>query len=852
MQMIKNEFKFIFHNKLILLSTTVIMLIPFLYCIFFLKSVWDPYGHTGDLPVAVVNQDRPVRYQGKTMDVGKQTVAEMKKNDQLEWHFVSKTKAADGLKHRKYYTVITIPKDFSKNATTVLSTSPKKMTLSYKTNDSLNYIGRVISDMGAKQLNTEIREQVTKAYATAVFKQLKTVGSGMKSAAKAETQLHDGTVTLNDGLNLYAVGVNQLNNGVQTLKVKVVPLANGIQQLANGGSTLGAAISAYTGGVNQLNSGLQQLTANSGQLNSGVASASSGNAKLTAAMQQASNQIGQQLSSNQSDLTTVTNALTALSTMVKSVNDGSDSSVQELNTTLATYQTDAATIKTSMTASGTDLQSIYTNVFDTGNSGSTAGQLQQAGTSLQDMKAQFNTPEFKQFFHDNPVIAAKLMNDANQVGTSVTNAVNQLKTAGGSLADMKGNLTTVGTKLTESSGQLQSMTSKLTGLQTKLQQVPLALDGGVKAINELEAGLQTVKQGLDQRGSTESTMGLIQASQTLNSGLQQIQTGLNAYTNGVSQAQAGTQTLANNSSALNAGAGQLTGGLNQMNSQVPTLTSGVNQLANGSQQLADNSGQLTSGAGQLADGSSKLQTALAGGSDKINSIHPNAQTAAMFAAPSQLSHHSYSHVANYGHALAPYVLSVALYVGCLVFNFVYPIRKISMIGHSAKEWFASKVVVSGIVAIGMAVFETALMMAAGLNADHPAQMFLIATIFALASMYVIMFFSMAFDNPGRFVAMVLLMLQLGGSGGTFPMEVTNSFFNAIHPWLPMSYSIMGFRQALTSGIGNGIIWQATAVLLVFAIVGLICLFLSMIVLQKMHWQGKSQLDNNQKLQDVEK
>jgi putative membrane protein len=63
------------------------------------------------------------------------------------------------------------------------------MHLTYKTNDSLNYIGRVISDMGAKQLNTQIREQVTKAYAKAVFQQLKTVGTGMKSAAKAETQL---------------------------------------------------------------------------------------------------------------------------------------------------------------------------------------------------------------------------------------------------------------------------------------------------------------------------------------------------------------------------------------------------------------------------------------------------------------------------------------------------------------------------------------------------------------------------------------------------------------------------------------------------------------------------------------
>ena len=87
--MIKGEFRHIIHNRLLLLSVTVICFIPFLYSIFFLKSVWDPYGSTRNLPVAVVNKDIPVEYQGRKMDVGKQTVNELKKNHQLKWEFVS-------------------------------------------------------------------------------------------------------------------------------------------------------------------------------------------------------------------------------------------------------------------------------------------------------------------------------------------------------------------------------------------------------------------------------------------------------------------------------------------------------------------------------------------------------------------------------------------------------------------------------------------------------------------------------------------------------------------------------------------------------------------------------------------
>ena len=72
--MIKKEWKFIGRNRLLLISVVVMTIIPFLYSIFFLKSVWDPYGSTEDLPVAVVNEDRPIHYEGKKLDVGKQEI----------------------------------------------------------------------------------------------------------------------------------------------------------------------------------------------------------------------------------------------------------------------------------------------------------------------------------------------------------------------------------------------------------------------------------------------------------------------------------------------------------------------------------------------------------------------------------------------------------------------------------------------------------------------------------------------------------------------------------------------------------------------------------------------------------
>ena len=119
LKMVAEEFNNIRKHKILTATIIAIMIIPFLYSLFFLKSVWDPYGNTKYLPVAVVNNDKPVKYQGKTFKVGEDLEKELRENKDLGWHFVNAKEAKYGLSHKKYYMVITIPKNFSKNATTV-------------------------------------------------------------------------------------------------------------------------------------------------------------------------------------------------------------------------------------------------------------------------------------------------------------------------------------------------------------------------------------------------------------------------------------------------------------------------------------------------------------------------------------------------------------------------------------------------------------------------------------------------------------------------------------------------------------------------------------------------------------
>lgn len=1013
MKMVKNEWRFIRHNRLILLSVIVMTIIPLLYSVFFLKSVWDPYGDTQNLPVAVVNQDKPVDYNGETLNVGKETVNNLKNNDQLGWRFVSEKQAKRGLSNQKYYTVITLPKNFSKNATTVLDKKPKKMQLSYKTNGSLNYIGEVISQMGASTLDKQIRAAVTNAYASAIFDQLHVVGKGMKTASSGATQLDKGIVTLNDGLGQYTVAVSQVNDGVQTLKTSVKPLAGGVSQLATGGNQLVSGVNTYTGGVSQLAAGIatlnqsvgplasgvnqlanggNQLVAKSGELNSGaqqvagglgtlqsnvgplangVNKLATGSKKLTSGIsaytkgtksaRAGSSQLADGLDEMNKSVTTMpaqvdelNNGLKQLDTGSQAVADGilkvnqgvssQDSQLTALNKGLGQMKdgltelnsqvnsdevsqaisdlqqqvagldgaTTAATTsltkikentQTTATAAGSLKEQISASDLETAQKAKLLAEVQKIGTAqasngteLQNVQTalaplkEINVDQLKALsakiqslqgainklyagyvtgangqtslynggleaiaglrsVQENTAKDSDLYRGATDVSNGIASASTGVNTLSQKLPDLTGGLG----QLVTGANQLDSGLGELTANSGALNSGAATLSGGIGTMN---GQIPTLTNGVNQlsTGSKQLASGVQQytggTGQVAN-GLNQMNSQVPTLVSGVGQLYTGSQTLNANSGALNDGAGQLANGLNQMNSQVPTLTSGVSQLADGTSQLDAKSEDLTDGGGKLSKGSGTLANALGDGSKKVNGIHTTDKTANMFAKPTKLKHHKYSYVSNYGHALAPYVLSVALYVGALVFNFAYPIRKISTRGQSATAWFFSKASVGGVVAIMMAVIEASLMMLFGLNVDHVGSFYLIAIIFALASMFIVMMLSMAFDNPGRFVAMVLLMLQLGGSGGTFPMEVTNSFYNVIHAYLPMTYSILGFRQAITSGLGSGQIWSSFFTLAGVVVVSLLLLWWVMKILQQIHLNGVSQLDDNQKLQDLE-
>jgi putative membrane protein len=932
MKMLKKEWKEIYSNKMLLISCLVILFIPILYAGFFLKSNWDPYGNTDKLSVAVVNEDQSVDYEGTKLAVGSELVENLKSNDALDWHFVAPSEAERGLKDRKFYMVMTVPRDFSKDASTLMDDHPKKMKLTYETNGSLNFIGEVISKSAVKEVKKEVSENVTKAYTEALFDQIGEVGEGFTEAAdgseeleegtekliegnkeitKNLTKLADSTLTFNEGADTLSIGLKdytngvaqldsgavKLNEGIEQLASNVGPLKDGVTQLNNGATDLTSGLTTYTAGVSQLNSGASQLTANNDKLQNGVVNLSGGVDQVKSGSDQllaGLNQMKTSLKASQSDENKKN--LDTLMTSLPVINKG----IQDLNDALGgqTGGVNTDSITDDLTSVGINLKGMEENLTNAGNDLSDIGKnttklatiQNETISAIKDTEAYESSNETQRAellnalqVEANGALLVAIGEQTGATGDAVTSIGNQANNVGASAKDLQVQLE-----------ELAGVTSQLTSLKTEVAKLATASDqalpGAVQAITELRGGLTSVQTALNQSGEGKDK-GVIQGMTELNQGLETIQSGLKGneglvagittYTNGVSTLQNGATQLDNNSGALNSGATQLSGGINQVAGKLPSLIDGVNQLNTGSNQLVQGTNQLTNnsdklinGSGQLAEGAEKindgstqlakgsttlgnglstlndgttiLATSLQEGANEVNTIDPSDENLTMFSNPTELIHKEFSHIPNYGTALAPYIMSMALYIGAVVFNVIYPVRKPTLDGQSGFSFWSSKLSVAMTAAVMMAVIEAGILMMLGLHVQSIEKFFIVAVITAVTFMAIVSFLTIALDNVGRFIAMVLLVVQLGGSGGTFPMPLTNDFFIAIHPFLPMSYSIYGFREAISGGIGQDLFMQSMLVLTSLLIVFSGSLFIYMHVIQK----RKHQAIENKEYQDA--
>ena len=216
------------------------------------------------------------------------------------------------------------------------------------------------------------------------------------------------------------------------------------------------------------------------------------------------------------------------------------------------------------------------------------------------------------------------------------------------------------------------------------------------------------------------------------------------------------------------------------------------------------SAELASG---LSDGVKKVADATEGSDDK----------AAMMAEPVTLEEQKYTTVDNYGSGFAPYFIALGLWVGALVMTFIFKPLNERLIMDGANPViaaFCGLVPMLLVGAIQAVLLAFTIQVPCGIAVAHPVAYYLLTMLSSFVFCAAIQMVIALFGFPGKFAAVVLLMLQLTTAAGTFPIETEFPIFQALSPYLPMTYVVRALRQAM-AGANLALVGPNVAALCLF-------------------------------------
>jgi putative membrane protein len=437
--------------------------------------------------------------------------------------------------------------------------------------------------------------------------------------------------------------------------------------------------------------------------------------------------------------------------------------------------------------------------------------------------------------------------DVHSGAADLANGTDKLAGAQGELSDGIGTLNTGASDLADGLGQLDEGADSLAtnsnkiadGLtdwkkqSEKLSENQQAFTSGSEDLNKLIASYMKEHPELQDDKAfqqiaavsgklSDSSAKLADGQQKLGEGAdklanseQKLADGVDTFSEKLGSAVSGADKLASGAADLNSGFTDYTKGFD-------SLQSGAAQLASGTGDLSDGAAELNDGINKLSDGSDELATSLQDAAAKTSDIQSSDALTTMFADPVKLTEKQLSDVPNYGVGIAPYFLSLALFVGGLMAANILPLGRRQDMQVSGTVQFFSKLTLIYVVAIVQAVIlDLIFLFGFQVDVQSVPLLFLSSIIVSMTVMTIILALVTIFGNLGKLLAIVLLVIQLASCGGTFPSELTVSGLAAVGRYLPMAHSLHSLQEAITLGNWSVLSHQLIDLVIYLVVIGVI-------------------------------
>ncbi|WEL47080.1 YhgE/Pip domain-containing protein [Enterococcus casseliflavus] len=864
----KLDWKRIFSNPISAFLIIALMILPSLYAWFNIKALWDPYGNTSELPIAVYSADKGAEFQDKHIDIGDEVIDTLHDNKQLGWRFLdSKEDLVEGVKSGKYYAGIYLPADFSDDLISFTSGKIEKPTIEYYSNQKINAIAPKITEKGASSLQEEISQNFIETASSTLIKVFNEIGydidSNLVSINKVKSMILDTDdnlatidgytkeiVTLHDkfpeikekiakaeeftdyipqvdamgekliGLNDKLPALKKEASIILTLQEKIPEIQNAGKQLKMIDDDFDDIASTMTDGIDTAKQGLQVIE------------------QVQAALPQIE-QLGDQAAS-----------------FATATKDGAQQFKDALPSISSSAQVTIESAK--QVASTTAKWSEELNKFINEE------QLEKDRESI------IKTIDgLQQNIQQQQSMLDALITFLGNIEGSVENA--QIQGVIGQLTDAKERLTNVSQLLDGAKKAVQE--GNVAGLKEYLANITKAANGiesllkGIdvpsitKTINDILTKLiETITtaedvlkkaQEIDFDSLLSSTKSVVSNAVTI---LEKYQKELPAI----------KQELHDANTMLNGHMDEIVNAINKgadlYNNELPVVEEklglAVNFLQNDWPTIKS---EISSTMAMVDEKLPEVEKALDAAVDLINNDWPSIKAgihkaadairagenevdlgevikllkldatdeADFFKQPVELKSNEIYPIANNGSASTPFYTALCLWVGALLLSSVatteYHLEKKDKKRFTQRETFVARMLTFLTMAVAQSLIVTlGNMFLLGVDVHNPVYSVFFALLVGLAFMMIVYVLAGLFGNLGKGIAIIILVLSISGGGGNYPIQVSGKFFQFINPLLPFTHAVNLLRES-----AGGIYWPnavpqlviLTILFLVFGIVG---------------------------------
>ncbi len=800
----KNDFRALTRHFFAFLIILAILFLPALYAWFNIYAFWDPYGKTGDVSIAVVCNDRDYMDEdGKIINIGNQLVEELKQDEKIGFVFLDDAdKAVDDLYAGKYYAAVIIEPDFTYNMYNFLKEDMFSPTINFYQNEKTNAIAvKVVEAAGDK-----VKQSVNKAYIQAIVE------------------------TLFGKFNTFSEGV-QGDNTINMLRNTLAKIDKNLAQYDDTIDQFVAANNSLVGTLNNSNSTIDYTIH------------LLGNERINISKQVS------YIESTKNDIALINEEVNNLLTGLQ---DSVQNAIYKLDR-LYNGGEDPDTVKETLKELERQYQELIDYLTHSGISGPEAEDALSALNRIRDKITQLRE-QLGMNAQNDANAADQLKADYNEVTvpmvyTAVTGYdYDDLANAQKTEQSMDTMMTFMADDAEQRIVNIQNnveIAKTTTDDNTREKALTAAKNDSVIVSQELSALGTAMDAVEDAAGATDkkaSTAAAQAAGNTKDAGeiFDDILNG-NRDIDLIEYLQVISDLLGNARVALTEIVypsittllTNLQDSLGDLSSVLLDLSDVMGKVPPIVSELSNTFGAVNNALVQVKDLISSYRTRIADALGVLNGdtedtrlqqvldfMDVDPQSIAEFlASPVTIRAESVYPVESYGAAMAPFYSMLAIWVGCIILNAILKVdTPIELIGATSRQKFFGRYLIFALLSLIQAmVIMGGDLLIFGMDCAHPGLFLLSGVVTSLTCSMLAYSMAIAFGNIGKALFVVFLIIQIAGSGGSYPIELLPDFFQQVYLFFPFPYAINAMREAIAGLYQNNYLIYLLQLLLFFGV-----------------------------------